>query len=317
VKCLNAKLLAAAALIPAALLFVTPTLAQSEPAVNLGATSFLDGAPPGPGVYYFQYLQYYTAQKIKDDVGHTIPFPGTDINVWASISQLVVLFDKPLPLGCKPAIDLLVPVVSTDIDFSRPGRFPEDNGTGFGDITIGPALQFDAIKDECDRTIFSHRLEAQFILPTGKYSSSKDINPGSGFFSFDPYWSGTLFVTPKCEVSYRAHYLWNASFDEPANRFHAHSARAGEAFHINFATSYEVIEKKLRVGFNGYWLTQTTDTELDGVKAPGREQVVAFGPGVLYRLGKQTHVIFNYYFEADAINRPEGNRLNLQFAHKF
>ena len=49
------------------------------------------------------------------------------------------------------------------------------------------------------------RLEAQFIIPTGKYSDQRDVKPGAGFFSFDPYWAGTLFVTPKWEISYRAH----------------------------------------------------------------------------------------------------------------
>jgi hypothetical protein len=293
--------------------------AQSEPpGINLGATSFLDGAPPGPGVYFFQYFQDYSAREFKDANGQTVPFPDPRLNVQVSISQVVILFDQPLELiHAKPALDLLIPTAWTSLDYSAAGPFPQSNGMGLSDITVGPALQFDPIKNDCGRTIFSMRLEAQFIVPTGKYSDQTAVNPGSGFFSFDPYWAGTLFLTPKWEVSYRAHYLWNARLDDPPANLHAESAVVGEAFHINFASSYEVIEKKLRIGFNGYFLDQTTATEVDDSPIPGRERVLGIGPGLMWRFGPHANLIFNYYIETAVTNGPEGNRLNLLFMYKF
>jgi hypothetical protein len=300
-------------------LFSPSAKAQSLPPVNLGATSFLDGAPPaGPGWYFNEYVQYYHADRFRDLNGATVPFPGPRLDVWTSLTQVIKLWDIELPGKCKPALDLLLPVANTNLSFAAPGPFPRDNGTGLGDLVIGPALQFDPIMNACGKPIFVHRLEAQFVVPTGKYSNNAEVNPGSGFFSFDPYWAGTLFLGPKAEVSFRAHYLWNAVNDSPSTLIPgALSTRAGEAFHMNFAASYELIEKKLRVGVNGYFLQQTTDSQINGNDTPGRERVLGIGPGMIVSFSEKAHLFFNYYFESDVRNRPEGDRLTLRFVYKF
>lgn len=309
---------------------------QPLPPVNLGATSFLDGAPPdGDGLYLMQYVQYYGASRVKDGNGQTIPLPGPDLDAWTSLTQLIKVWDVDLGGGAKPALDILVPVVDLDLDFASPIPGPSANSGGLGDILIGPGIQFAPIMGK-KGPLFVQRLEAQFILPTGDYDRANEINPGSNFFSFNPYWASTMFLGPKMSASVRAHYLWNATNNAPAFSTGANSTRAGEAFHMNFAFSREILPcgspsacdaapsagpppgPKLRIGINGYYLKQTTDLEVNGIDVPGfREQVFGIGPGCILSLSPQKHFFFNSYWEDYAENRTEGYRMTLRYVHKF
>lgn len=150
---------------------------------------------------------------------------------------------------------------------------------GFGDLMIGPFIQFDPVMGAAGPK-FVQRIEFQVNLPTGEYDRNKDINPGNNAVSLDPYWAATYWLNPKWTASTRIHYLYNFKNNEPGYAFGAaDDIQAGQAIHANFATDYAVTPQ-LRLGINGYWLKQVTDTEVDGEKVKGRrEQVWAIGPG--------------------------------------
>ncbi|MGE4518076.1 MAG: transporter [Desulfobacteraceae bacterium] len=256
------------------------------PSVNLGFTSFLDGGPPaGPGFYFSQYVQYWNSEKLAGPDGGNLlgSVPDEKLEAWISLTQFIYQSEKEIAHGIRPGLDIIIPSVSLDMSYRNDNpNFPKDNGSGIGDILIGPFIQWDPVMGEKGPR-FVQRIEFQFILPTGKYDKEKQLNPGSNFFSFNPYWAGTLFINEKITASARLHYLWNAENNDT-------DVQAGQAVHANFAFGVEVLPQKLRLGINGYWLKQLTDTEQDGKKRDNsREQVFAAGPGLVYHISKDNH----------------------------
>ncbi len=293
------------------------------PSVNLGMTSFLDGGPPaGPGWYFEEYLQLYTSDQLTDPNGNAaLPnVADEDLSVWVAMSQLIYQSNQKLLLGGKWGINFMLPIVGLDMGYGMENSaFPQDNGSGIGDFVVGPYLQWDPIMGK-NGPKFMHRIELAMIFPTGDYDENKELNPGSNFFSFNPYWAATLFITPKLTASTRLHYLWNGENDDPNRGFgpDAEDTQAGQAFHANFTMAYEIIPRQLRIGINGYYLTQLTDTQMNSEDVPDRkEQVFGIGPGIVYHFSQDDHLFFNAYFESQAENRPEGERFNLRWVHHF
>lgn len=297
--------------------------AYDLPSVNLGFTSFMDGAPPsGPGLYSQNYMQYWTADEFKDQNGNALlpPFAGEELEAWITLIQCTYQSDMEFILTAKWGLDVIIPFAKLDVSYDTyMAGFPMEN-SGVGDLWVGPYLQWDPIMGANGPKLL-HRFSLGFIIPTGDYDETKAINAGSNFFSFNPYWAATYFITPKWTASTRVSYLLNEENDEPYAPLAAmgvEEVQAGEAFHINFATSYELIPQKLRAGINGYYLRQLSETEYDGVDQIGsKEKVLAVGPGVLYSFNKDAHLFINMYFESDAENRPEGERINARFVYHF
>jgi len=306
-----------------ACLSVPPVFGYELPALNLGFTSFVDGAPPaGPGWYVQQYVQLYRDGGLKDGDGKDLRLPTprgferSEVDVDASLTQVIYQSDQPLIWGGKWGMNAMIPYAGFDLD-------PDDNlalsanSAGFGDLLIGPFLQWDPIMGP-NGPRFVQRVELQMILPTGKYDSDDALNPGSNFFSFNPYWSATAFLAPKWTLSWRLHYLWNAKNEDPWKPYLAHDSQAGQAVHLNFATAYEILPKRLRLGINGYYLKQLEDSEVDGTRlSDSKEQVLGIGPGLVYHFSPHDHLFVNGYWESNVENRPEGSRFNIRYVHHF
>jgi hypothetical protein len=304
-------------------LCVVPALAFDQPQVNLGATSFLDAPPAEPGWIVQNYLQRFSADRFNDELGNQLPFPPLqDAEVTVDLAQVIYISPKRLA-GGHFGVSTIVPfVLDARIDDGLNNAVLRADD-GFGDITIGPFVHFDPVM-RANGPRFVHRIELDFILPTGKYDRDNVINAGSNFWSFNPYWAGTFWFTPKWTGSVRAHYLYNAKNDTP-NRASlgpvlgptATSSQAGQAWHANFATEYAVLQF-LRFGVNGYYLNQFKDTKVNDAAVSGRdERVFAIGPGMVFSFSPKRHLYFNAYFESGVRNRAEGNRYTLRYVHEF
>ena len=294
------------------------TYAYDLPTGNLGMTSFLDGMlPAGPGWYAQTYLQDYRANNLTDALGKTIGLPKTEVDYQVVVQQLSYLSAVRLGQNATLGMNALIPIVtSMDVDDGLNNAALKGQ-SGVGDLMLGPFIQFDPIMGE-QGPKFAHRIEFQVNLPTGEYDAGKDINPSNNAVSINPYWAATYWFEPKWSFSTRIHYLYNFKNDEPNYAFaDAKDVQAGQALHANFATEY-AITPQLRLGLNGYWLQQITDTKVDGEKVADRkEKVWAIGPGAMYSFSQDKHVVANAYFEQDAENRPEGDRLQIRYIHHF
>lgn len=266
------------------------------PAVNLGETNFED-AFGGPGWFLQEFPVAYVASKLKDSNGSAIP--GSNRVTTYSTTTHVAFASKKRVLGGWLSGEVLQPLVDLDVQLA--------NGTssrvrGLADMTIGAGLQWAPKK--IGAGVFVHRVILDVDLPTGKYNDRQPVNIGNHFVAVNPYYALT-YESKKLEFSTRLHYLWNSTNNDPFVGFGIRNMQPGQAFHVNYATSYE-LWKNVRLGFNGYWLQQLTDHQINGSDVRNsRERTVGLGPGIQLGSGPIWFRL-NGYVETDVRNRPSG-----------
>jgi len=284
------------------------------PHINLGSTSFLDGGPLRirPGWYLQEFLEGYHSYRFTGPDGKDLA--GTHslhVDAWELIVNLAYQSDFYLLPDARPGFE-----VGTSVYFPiRVGCNAlgiNSRGGGLGDLYGGVFLQWNTIM-KGDRPLFIHRFEFAMSFPTGTFKRTPlTINPGNGFIFIDPYWSATLYCTPRFSFSWRLYYLWNA-------KNHKTGFQAGTAMFLNYAAEYFVTERLL-VGLNGYFLQQLRNNKQDGVIVPNsKERIFAAGPGFLVDLGHNFDLALfgNLYFETAARNSPQGVSVVFRLFKRF
>jgi hypothetical protein len=284
-----------------------PVKAQVQlPGVNLGDTNFEDGFA-GPGFLLEEFPDVYVSGTLKDSNGANVPGSNTTTAILTT-SHFVYVSNKRL-FGAWVGGEVLFPIA--DVQIKR-AQGVDATERGFADTILGPiALQWAPKK--IGRGVFVHRAEFAFTIPVGKYSDQRPVNIGNHFVLINPLYALTYEWKSKFEVSARLHYLWNSVNTDPFVGFGIKSMQPGQAFHMNYAASYGVL-KDFRVGFNGYWLQQLTDHQINGQDVPNsKERTVGLGPGVRFG-GDSLFFSLNGYIETDVRNRPAGSRVTFRIS---
>ena len=283
----------------------TPAVAQVQlPTVNLGDTNFEDGFA-APGWFFEEFPTGYAAGELKDSKGKTVP--GSSRVTAYSMTSHVAFVSKKRFFGGWFAGEVLLPLVDLDV---RLASGTESRVRGFADLAVGAGLQWAPKK--IGNGVLVQRAMIDVGVPTGAYSDRRPVNIGNHFVVVDPYYAFT-YERKKMEFSARFHYLWNSANNDPFVGFGIKSMQPGQAFHVNYATSYALF-KNVRLGFNGYWLQQLTNHEINGVAVPNsKERTVGLGPGIQFG-GRGIWFRVNSYMETDVRNRPSGVKVTFRIS---
>jgi anthranilate 1,2-dioxygenase (deaminating, decarboxylating) large subunit len=301
------------AIIWALLFFVADIFSYGLPQLGLGYTNILEGGPirPNPGIYWQNWLQYYTTQRFLDDKGKPLGgVPSPHVREFEYVTNLAYQTERQTFLGGMLGFETVLP-------FTLVSKVDKDNalgikssGSGVGDLGLGVYVQWPATFYH-GRPIFVHRLEFSFTIPLGKNElPEKQINPSHPFFRCGPTWSATLYFSHKWNMSWDLDYVWCAKNEKI-------DFRNGDAIFGNYSLAYEPRER-LYIAAVGYFLQQLHNNKALGVTVPdSKERIFAIGPGVAYFHSQDVIIIGYLYLEAGSRNRTQGtsfiSRLVLHF----
>lgn len=292
-------------------LLPTFTWAQDPalPPANLALGNMNDGFVPGPGVYFFNYLQLYGSRSLNDDEGDKLP---TKLKLKSLVSVYqVVWLTRILVAGGNLAFTAIQPIAK--ITTENPGNnLLTANSRVLGDLTAGSAVNW------LNRKMFGkplfHRVELTATFPTGSYDKRYFINPSSHVYTFTVNHALTWYFTDKWSVSTRNHISYNT-------RVLNSSARPGVFYNLNYSLE-RVIIKNLNVEVAGYYLYQMEQDSYSGdhryyqdrfgIKDT-REKVLAIGPGLSWLAPTGLSMEGKVLFETSATNRFQGIRTAFRF----
>jgi hypothetical protein len=213
----------------------------AEPAVNLGDTSFLDGLG-GPGVVMEVIGDGDHAGTVVDGSGKPISGTGA-VNSISELTHIAWLSHKTI-LGGWYGTEVVAS--AAHVNAGSAGQ-----SGGWGAFTVSPfILQWSERK--IANVPIDQRVVMDFDLPVGAYTRSSAVNISPNAFTVHPYYAITAFPTKRVETSWRVHYLWNSTNNNPPSATGAQSTQAGQAIHFNATTAYNV-GKHLWIGPNAYY----------------------------------------------------------------
>lgn len=267
-----------------------------------GAEGFMAGALPPQGVYYQNFLNHYTVDKLTDSNGHDA---GQDINIQATadVSRFIYMTDTKI-LGADWGMYTTIPLVDISGDLSVGGtRVAESSTSGIGDISISPLML------AWHQPNFHYAFALELTAPTGQYDKNRFANPGRNYWVFTPVFVAT-YLNNGFEASAKFMYDFNRKNSDT-------DYRSGQEFHFDYAVGYHL--ENYTLGVAGYYYQQTTDDKQHGdIYQDGyKGKAFAIGPAVKIDTAAGYSVELRYQKEVSTENKPEGDKFWLKFTTKL
>ena len=254
---------------------------------------------PGDSLW-LNYLTYYTADRSNNSNGESA-VPSYSVSAVAEAARL---------LHTWVAIDGVawtsgIVVIANDTHLQVPHR--SGSGGGLGDLVVQPVLLSAAFGD-------LHVLAGFDVsLPTGNYNKANLVNPGLNYTTTAPQAALTWLPTRQLEFSLFSIAGFNSTNSQ--TRY-----TSGNYVDLDYAMGYRPFSSlhALEISVVGYWFDQFTNDTLNGREFLDghRSRVTAVGPQIRYQFAKGG-IALKWLHETSAENRPQGERIQLQFAVPF
>lgn len=286
-----------------------PSFLAAQPAPSFtghyvpGVEGIKGSSLPPPGIYVRDYNVCYFANRLNDGNGHEAPV-NFDAFVYANLIRPIWITDYKF-LGGSVGMDMIVPLVYTDLSIKRGGATLYDDATfGIGD------LYFEPLTLSWHGKRYDAAFGYSFFAPTGG-SNPGTTKPGKG------YW--TQLLTLGGTVYFDEEKTWSLS---SLNRYEFNSEEhdthitPGQIWTMEWGLG-KAVTKTIEAGVVGYYQLQTTKDAGHGASNE-RDQIIGVGPEIVAlcpKLGVFTSV--RYLREFAAEDRPEGNTVTVTFTKRF
>jgi hypothetical protein len=296
------KRLVPGATLLAIVLIAPPALAQLNTQHVKGVVGLKAGSQPPPGGYIIAPLLYfYSADKLKDRQGRTLPIEGT---LDASLFGAGYLFvTQKKILGANYGFQFLFPagannrIQGTEID--------QNPGAGLTDSVFQPlslGWHFSRADANVGYVIYA---------PTGRYTDGAANNTGFGMWGQELQLGTTAYLTEDKKF----HAATMASFNFQSKKEDSET-QVGNAMNLEGGVGGDFLKGGLTVGLAYYASFKLSQDEIQGLPSiliRGKNTTFGLGPEATLAIARKNTVYgfvrVAYFWETYARTAPQGSGL--------
>jgi len=278
--------------------------------------TMIDLAPTQPGWVIEPIYLHYEGDA---DLSKQIPVAGIDVFGLKATSDVLLAggfytFDQ-LVLGAHYSVGAMLPyvwmTVEGEIDTVLGGKRVRDTESGFGDLTLIPAML------GWKNGPWQYNAALTVYAPTGDYEVGRLANPGLNYWSANP-WAGVSFNNPTNGFNAALHGGIVFNTENPDTDY-----RSGVMTHLEGSVQQllPVGPGFLSIGAEAFWLEQiTADSGQRPILGDFKGRTAGIGPvlGYVLPLGEQNLVAeLRWLPELETKNRLQGDYVWLKVVYQF